>query len=92
MNVSLTPELAEFVRGCVASGGYLTASEVVREALRRLRREQDERAALVDEVRERIETAYRSSLDGVVLDGDRVVERARRRIREREEPQATDSG
>jgi antitoxin ParD1/3/4 len=39
MNVSLPPELAAFVEGEVASGEYGTASEVVREALRLLRRE-----------------------------------------------------
>ncbi|RUL86979.1 type II toxin-antitoxin system ParD family antitoxin [Tautonia sociabilis] len=36
MNISLTNELEEFVREKVASGRYLTASEVVREALRLL--------------------------------------------------------
>ena len=36
MNVSLTPELDKFVAGKVASGGYNSASEVVREALRLL--------------------------------------------------------
>jgi antitoxin ParD1/3/4 len=39
MNVSLTSELASFVEGEVASGEYGTASEVVRDALRLLRRE-----------------------------------------------------
>ena len=41
MNVSLTPELAAFVQGRVASGRYGSASEVVRAALRLL--EEDER-------------------------------------------------
>jgi antitoxin ParD1/3/4 len=36
MNVSLTPELEEFVAGKVESGRYNSASEVVREALRLL--------------------------------------------------------
>lgn len=36
MNVSLTPELDEFVAGKVESGRYNSASEVVREALRLL--------------------------------------------------------
>ena len=36
MNVSLTPELAAFVQGRVASGRYGSASEVVRAALRLL--------------------------------------------------------
>lgn len=34
MNVSLTPELASFVRAQVASGRYGSASEVVRASLR----------------------------------------------------------
>ena len=41
MNVSLTNELAAFVEGEVASGEYSTASEVVRDALRLLRRERE---------------------------------------------------
>ena len=40
MNVSLTPELKQFVEKEVATGMYQTASEVVRAGLRRLRDEQ----------------------------------------------------
>jgi antitoxin ParD1/3/4 len=50
MNVSLPAELAQFVEQEVASGGYGTASEVVRESLRLLRREkaiQDETLAML---------------------------------------------
>jgi antitoxin ParD1/3/4 len=36
MNVSLTPELEQFVASKVESGRYTSASEVVREALRLL--------------------------------------------------------
>jgi antitoxin ParD1/3/4 len=39
MNVSLSKEFAEFVEAEVASGAYATASEVVRDGLRLLRRE-----------------------------------------------------
>ena len=42
MNVSLPRELAAFVEDEVASGDYSTASEVVREALRLLRREREQ--------------------------------------------------
>jgi antitoxin ParD1/3/4 len=42
MNVSLPRELAAFVEDEVASGDYGTASEVVREALRLLRREREQ--------------------------------------------------
>src|SRR5579863_6986822 len=43
MNVSITDQLAGFVRKKVKSGRYNNASEVVREALRRMEQE-DERA------------------------------------------------
>ena len=39
LNVSLTPELVAFVAPQVASGRYASASEVVRAALRCLKRE-----------------------------------------------------
>ena len=45
MNVSLPADLADFVEGEVASGEYGTASEVVREALRALRRDKAAREA-----------------------------------------------
>jgi antitoxin ParD1/3/4 len=45
MNVSLTPELEQFVQTKVQSGRYNSASEVVREALRLL--EEHERARAV---------------------------------------------
>jgi antitoxin ParD1/3/4 len=41
MNVSLTPELEQYVNGKVQSGLYHSASEVIREGLRLLR-EKDE--------------------------------------------------
>jgi antitoxin ParD1/3/4 len=44
MNVSITDELAGYVRKKVKSGRYNNASEVVREALRRM--EQDDARAL----------------------------------------------
>ena len=43
MNVSLTPELKEFVAGKVDEGTYGSASEVVREALRLLVEREQER-------------------------------------------------
>jgi putative addiction module CopG family antidote len=43
MNVSITDQLAEYVKARVKSGRYNNASEVVREALRRMEQE-DQRA------------------------------------------------
>jgi antitoxin ParD1/3/4 len=39
MNVSVSTDLAEFVEGEVSSGDYVSASEVVRDALRALKRD-----------------------------------------------------
>ena len=45
MNVSLTPELENFVNNKVQAGRYNSASEVVREALRLLEEHDQARAA-----------------------------------------------
>jgi antitoxin ParD1/3/4 len=49
MNVSLTPELEEFVSTKVSSGRYNSASEVVREALRLLEEHDQLRAGQLAE-------------------------------------------
>lgn len=54
MNVSLTAEMAEFVEAEVASGDYATASEVVREALRVMRRDKEANEVKIALLRERI--------------------------------------
>ncbi len=47
MNVSLTPELEQFVSTKVGSGRYNSASEVVREALRLLEEHDQARGAQI---------------------------------------------
>jgi len=49
MNVSLTPQLEEFVNSKVQAGRYNSASEVVREALRLLEEHEQARAAQLGE-------------------------------------------
>ncbi len=49
MNVSLTPELEQFVQTKVQSGRYNSASEVVREALRLLEDHEKARVAQLAE-------------------------------------------
>ena len=58
MNVSLTPELEKLVASKVASGLYLSASEVVREGLRLL----GERDALNVERRKEVHAKIREGL------------------------------
>ena len=49
MNVSLTPELEQYVSAKVESGRYNSASEVVREALRLLEEHERARTAQLSE-------------------------------------------
>jgi antitoxin ParD1/3/4 len=58
MNVSLTPELEELVLNKVKSGRYLSASEVVREALRLLDDHDRLREMKLEEVRKKIQVGF----------------------------------
>jgi antitoxin ParD1/3/4 len=55
MNVSLTPELEDFVQAKVKSGRYNSASEVIREALRLLDDHDRARAAQLEDFRGEID-------------------------------------
>lgn len=44
MNLSLTPQLEQYVRNCVGTGDYNNASEVVREAIRLFKKNDEENA------------------------------------------------
>ncbi|MGZ5943664.1 MAG: type II toxin-antitoxin system ParD family antitoxin [Isosphaeraceae bacterium] len=79
MNVSLTPELEELVRHKVESGRYLSASEVMREALRLL----EERDKLEELRREELRNVIRKGLDSgpaEPLDMEAVKAEARNRL------------
>jgi antitoxin ParD1/3/4 len=54
MNVSLTPELEQFIDSKVKSGRYNTASEVVRESLRLLEREDELRRLKYEELKREV--------------------------------------
>ncbi len=85
MNVSLTPELAKFVKKEVESGLYQTASEVIRAGLRRLREDQVARLPKVPKTLEELETQLLQSIDrldrGEGVDGEEVFRRLRRRMK-----------
>jgi antitoxin ParD1/3/4 len=69
VNVSLTPELEHFVEDKIDSGLYNNASEVVRDALRLLK-EQDE---IRGKWREQIERGWIQAQAGHVVDGPKVI-------------------
>ncbi len=62
MNFSLTPKLEQFVRDRAKSGDYNNASEVVREAIRLLKRIEEQRALKLERLR------------GAIRDGDEALE------------------
>ncbi len=51
MNFSLTPSLEQFVRDRANSGDYNNASEVVRDAIRLLKRAEERRALKMERLR-----------------------------------------
>lgn len=68
LNVSLTPELDQFVQDRVASGRYQTASEVVREGLRLLENQESERSARFQALKSRLEAASAAAERGELFD------------------------
>ena len=67
LNVSITPHFSKFIRDKVKSGRYSNASEVVREALRRLEQEEmiSQQSVVVDP----------DNVEDAVLEGVRSIER-----------------
>jgi antitoxin ParD1/3/4 len=72
MNVSLTPELERFIAEQVESGRYRSASEVVRDGLRRLTEDIAEREARLDALRTAVEVGLAELDAGEAVPGDDV--------------------
>jgi putative addiction module CopG family antidote len=66
MNISISPEMARFIRGKVKAGGYTNISEVVRTAVRRMQEEEAREArlarAVADETLAELTAANKASL------------------------------
>jgi antitoxin ParD1/3/4 len=77
MNISLTPELERRISEKVESGLYGTASEVVREALRRLFEADEERQRLIAKLNAELDAAIAELDRGEGLDGEAVMEELR---------------
>lgn len=74
MNVSLTVELEQLVQEKVKSGRYLSASEVVREALRLLAERDQLREIRIETLRKEIAIGSDQSDRGEVFDGEGVIQ------------------
>lgn len=80
LNVSLTPELNEFLQARVDSGRYQTTSEVVREALRLLERQEQDREQSLLELKLKLQRAASQAEKGELSNGDDVFNEIRAEI------------
>jgi len=88
MNVSLTPELENFVQTKVSSGRYNSASEVVREALRLLEEHDKARAVQLEEFRSQLDRRLASLDRGKGVDGEAVFAQLRKKSEQRRRKRA----
>ncbi|MFA7338489.1 MAG: type II toxin-antitoxin system ParD family antitoxin [Candidatus Obscuribacterales bacterium] len=79
MNVSLTPELEDFVNDKVKTGLYNSASEVVRESLRLLRRQDELEKLQLNELRREIQSSIKQMDAGEGIPIETVRERIKQR-------------
>ena len=83
VNVSLTPELLAFLHSQVASGRYQTTSEIVREALRLLQRQEQDRDEALKHVKVKLQRAATQAERGELSAGDQVFAELREILEER---------
>lgn len=81
ITVTLPAELEAFIEERVASGRFATAGEVVREGLRLLEEGEQEREAVLAELRKEIETGVQQAKAGELSDGRAFLEQLRQKIR-----------
>lgn len=81
ITVTLPPELEAFVEERVAAGRFATAGEAVREGLRLLEEREQEREAVLAELREEIEIGVEQAKAGKLSDGRAFFEQLRQKIR-----------
>jgi antitoxin ParD1/3/4 len=83
MNVSLTPELEQYVQEKVASGMYYSASEVIREGLRLLQEKDEMHQFRLQQLRQDIQAGLDSG-ESTPLDMQAIKAKARQRRQQRQ--------
>lgn len=73
MNVTLTSELEQIVRGKIETGRYQSAIEVIGEALRLMEKQEKSRQTQIDKLRQEIAIGIEQCQKGEVFDGEEVV-------------------
>ncbi|MBD2088321.1 type II toxin-antitoxin system ParD family antitoxin [Microcoleus sp. FACHB-1515] len=82
MNVSLTPELEQYIQEKVSSGLYYSASEVVREGLRLLKEREQLQQIRLQELRQDVQVGLNSGV-ATPLDMQAIKVKARQRRQRR---------
>lgn len=82
ISISLTGELLDEVHNAVSSGGYASASEVVREALREWREHRTKKSAAIAELKLLIAEADASGYVDGPIDFATIISEGRRRLSE----------
>jgi len=85
MNISLTPELEQFIDSTVKKGRYSSPSEVIQAALRLLEEREMERLRRLEELRKEIAIGIEHSDQGDIFDGEEVIRQLRQEIRQSEQ-------
>ena len=80
MNVSLTPELEQFVQDKVNSGMYTSASEVVRESLRLLHTHDDLQAQRINQLNQAIDLGLQQLNSGQKIPARESFDRMKKKI------------
>ncbi len=83
MNVSLTPELEQYVQEKVKSGMYYSASEVIREGLRLLQEKDEMHQFRLQQLRQDIQAGLDSG-ESTPLDMQAIKAKARQRRQQRQ--------
>jgi antitoxin ParD1/3/4 len=81
ITVTLPSDLEAFIDARVASGRFATAGDAVREGLRLLEEREQERDAVLAELRQEIEVGVAQAKAGQLRDGRTFFEKLRQKVR-----------
>ncbi|BDI14907.1 MULTISPECIES: type II toxin-antitoxin system ParD family antitoxin [Nostoc] len=73
MNITLKPEIEQFIQAQLATGRYANAEEVISKALKLLEESDKEYQEWVEETRQKVDVAIAELERGEGLDGETVV-------------------
>lgn len=85
MNVSLTPELEQYVQAKVQSGLYTSVSEVVRESLRLMHQYDGLKQQQLVRINNEIEAGLQQLMAGEVSSVEQVQKRLKKQLKKKHE-------